>query len=74
MGSEMPFIVIPGKNRIVNICTTNLICLIPFVFAICINTISKCCVGMRNEKKMERKAVNYRKETCRRVLILSSMK
>jgi hypothetical protein len=41
---------------------------ISFLFAICINTFSKCCVGMRKEER-ENKTVNYRKETCRRALI-----
>jgi uncharacterized BrkB/YihY/UPF0761 family membrane protein len=36
---------------------------IPLLFAIFINTFSKCCVGMRKRTKL----VNYRMETCRRV-------
>jgi hypothetical protein len=39
--------------------------LIPFLFAVCINTFSKCCEGMRKEKKIAK----YRIETCRKVLI-----
>jgi hypothetical protein len=29
--------------------------LIPFLFAICINTFGKCCVGMRKEKKEKKR-------------------
>jgi hypothetical protein len=45
---------------------------VPFSYAIFINTFSKCCVGMRKEKKKkgkEKKRANYRIETCRKVLI-----
>jgi hypothetical protein len=52
---------------------TNVIFLIPFSLAIFINTFSKCSIGMGREKKREnrrkeKKIVNYRIETCRRVL------
>jgi hypothetical protein len=36
--------------------------LIPFLFGICINTFTKCCIGMRKGKEKGKRKVNERKE------------
>jgi hypothetical protein len=46
---------------------------IPFLFAICISTFNKCCIGMRKRKENIKKLVNYRIKTCGRMLISTAL-